>query len=299
MPRLTRPPLPFASTRQPMAGGGLTPPAAEGGPSAPAAEGSARGFDAVVGDSFERVDNPIGPSRLELTSERSLPVESASGILSLGDGRFLVVDDDKGIYRLGKNGKTKRLLSSKKHKKLNDLEGITHDTTGRGALVISERTGEVMRVGFKPDDDKIDLSKPKKLGRLPKLSKRFSNNGWEGIDIMPGRFFEDGEPRLVAVHEAKPRRVGVFSYPDFQESSILKLPKAARSEAKDLSDVAVDPSTGRIFVLSDRSKSILELELKGPTRRFPQERASLSLVGVTDVPTRKGAKPEALDSTLR
>lgn len=226
----------------------------------------------------------------------SLDIASASGVVALGEGRFLVVDDDKGIY-LQSGDDASKVKCAKKHDELKDLEGICRTPDGKGVLVVSEERGEVYRLKIKDDGEDFDLGKPEKIGRLPKLSKTGSNKGWEGIEVVPGKFFDDGKPRIVAVHEGTPKRIGVFSYPDLDDAVLLALPKNVERSLKDLSDITVDPKTGHLFVLSDESESIVELALTTKKKSAPGaliESLALETVSRTDVDTKKHEKPEGL-----
>lgn len=242
-----------------------------------------------------RQDASVGVTLIE-NGRTSLDVASASGLVALGKDRFLIVDDDKGIF-LQSGDEATPLKSSKKHDELKDLEGICRTPDGKGVLVVSEERGEVYRLKIKDDGDDFDLGKPEKIGRLPKLSKTGSNKGWEGIDVVPGKFFDDGEPRIVAVHEGTPKRVGVFSYPDLDDAVLLALPRDVERSLKDLSDVTVDPKTGHLFVLSDESEAIVELALTTKKKSAPGaliESLALETVSRTDVDAKKNQKPEGL-----
>jgi len=279
--------------------------------SASAATEKDLGLDATPAASFDRAparntahleaaapcEQALPPATLNFLGRRKLDVDSASGIVALGEGRFLVVDDDKGVYISDLVGHAHREVSSKKYRQLKDLEGICLTPDGEHALVICEGTGEVFKLRIKNDDGEYSLGKPKRVGELPKL-RRTTNKGWEGIDMIPGRFFNDGEPRLVAVNEGKPRRVGLFGYPDLGSGVHFKLPKAAKPYLEDLSDVAVDPKTGHIFLLSDESTNIVELRLKQQTIATPGaivDGSALEFVGVTAVSASNREKPEGLD----
>lgn len=243
-----------------------------------------------------RQDASVGVTLVE-RDRISLDVASASGVVAMGKGRFLIVDDDKGIY-LQSGDDASKIKCAKKHDELKDLEGICRTPDGEGVLVVSEERGEVYRLRLDDDDGELDLGKPEKIGRLPKLSKTGSNKGWEGIDVVPGKFFDDREPRLVAVHEGSPKRVGVFAFPDLEEGVLLALPRDVEKKLKDLSDVAVDPKTGHLFVLSDESELIVELRITKKTTNAPGallESLRLETVGTHEVDAKKGEKPEGLD----
>ena len=60
----------------------------------------------------------------------------------------------------------------------------------------------------------------------------------------------------MAVHEGKPRRVGVFALPGLVQTHDLRLPGAARDALADLADVAVDSVTGLLVLLSQESRTL-------------------------------------------
>lgn len=244
----------------------------------------------------------VGPATLTFKERVNLRVPSASGIAALSGGRFLVVDDDKGVYLTRAGGESERVLSSKKRDELGDLEGICLSPEGEDAFLVNEATGRVYRVAL--DDGEPD-GKPELTGRLPRLGKKGNNKGWEGIDVLPGPCFGDGRDRLVAVHEGKPRRVGVFALPDLEDGVVLELPAEAKEHLDDISDVAVDPASGRVFLLSDRSATLVEMELRLEKRSAPGavlDISRLAFVAVTELPVKGGEKPEGLcfgaDGTL-
>jgi uncharacterized protein YjiK len=135
------------------------------------------------------------------------------------------------------------------------------------------------------------------LGTLPEISRK-KNKGWEGIDIIPGRLLPDGEPLLVAVHEGSPRRIGVFTFPDIEEVTHFKLTGDLKDHMADISDVAVCPKTGHLFMLSDASATLVEVELVKKKKVAPGallENLELNLLGVTDLEGLEAKeKPEGL-----
>ena len=134
----------------------------------------------------------------------------------------------------------------------------------------------------------ITLGEAEKRGALPKLGSK-SNKGWEGLAVRPGRFEKDKRPRLVAVHEGKPRQVGIFPLDDFNGGEILDLPGEVDGALDDLSDVAVHPKSGHIFLLSDESSALAEVEIV-PSRK----RRALATVRVERLPIEGGLKPEGI-----
>jgi uncharacterized protein YjiK len=240
----------------------------------------------------------IHPAQIELIDRRRVDVPSASGLVALGQERFLVVDDDKGIYLSTPSEGSEKIVSSKHHKELKDLERIAMSPDRSAVFVVEETAGRVFRLALDDDgDDDVALGDPVEIGRLPKLNRPGRNDGWEGLDILPGRFSADGKERMVAVHEGNPRRVGVFTLPNLEEGMLLKLPNKAKDKLDDLSDVAVDPQTGRIFLLSDQSAALVEVELVSRVTNAPGallQDNELRFVDAHKVPRKKKEKPEGI-----
>lgn len=240
------------------------------------------------------------PLRFALRDDTKLQVPEASGIADLGGGLLAVIDDEKGVYLASEDGRAHCAAHRRDDPRLRDLEGLCRSPDGKGLLVVREGTGEVLRLPVLGRGADRTLGEAESLGCLPMLNAPGANKGWEGLDVLPGRFFADGRDRLVAVNEGEPRRVGLFTLPGLQQEQLLKLPAAARRHAADLSDVAVDPRTGHLLLLSDQSESVLELRLVQRRTLAPGallDSVALELLQVTRLDVKKGAKPEGLDVT--
>jgi uncharacterized protein YjiK len=184
--------------------------------------------------------------------EGAIGVQEASAVARIGADTFLVVDDEAGIFRCGPGVDPVKLDVAMA---LSDLEGICVNADGSAAFVLSERDGSVWRFRLIGGL----LSDGLRVGKLPALSKK-KNQGWEGIAFADaGRYFEGAE--LVAVHQVGPRRVGFFDAETLQPRELLRLPKQARKRLGDLNDVAIQPTTSHIFVLSGKAGRIAELSV--------------------------------------
>jgi uncharacterized protein YjiK len=84
--------------------------------------------------------------------------------------------------------------------------------------------------------------------------------------------------------------VGVFVFPDLEQTHDLRLPDEAKELLKDLSDVTVDPVTGQLLLLSDQSRRIVLTRIVGK---------QLTVSGSHDLPLKKSEKPEGLDFASR
>jgi uncharacterized protein YjiK len=219
------------------------------------------------------------PSGLTLTlkRERYLPLRGASAIAAVGKSLF-VVEDDRGIHRV--EGSRAPLWAGRDlNRALGDLEGLAADDDGTMLWALSENEGAVIAISLRSRSPQ-----PTVIGYLPRPGKR-KNKGYEGLAFLPARLSPSGRRSLVAVHEGKPRRVVVFALPDLEMTHDLRLPDEAKRLLKDLADVAVDPTTGRLLLLSDESRRVVLAQIEG------QE---LVVCGSCDLPLGRKEKPEGL-----
>jgi len=199
---------------------------------------------------------------------RALGVQEASGVARLPDGSFLVVDDEQGVFRAWVDRPSERLAAGNG---LADLEGVCVTPDGSMAWLLSERDGAVWRFGL--DDGQPDRGT--RLGRLPRESSK-KNRGWEGLAFAPAGTLAD-EDLLVAAHQRGPRLVGLFEPESLAPRAMLSLPRAVKKRIRDLNDVTVHPTTGRIVIVSGKKGMLAELVLAGdqlePSRLFRVEHA--------------------------
>lgn len=238
---------------------------------------------------------PVG-NHMKMKAIHDLDSPEASGLISLSRDRFLVADDAKGILLRHADESVENLASAKKHKSLQGLEGLCLSSDGSQVYALSENKGTIVALSLEENQREVSLGPPEALGKLPKIGTE-ANKGWEGIDVLPGKFSPTGEDCLVAVHEGYPRRVGVFSLPDLEEIALLKLPTAAHDQMHDLSDIAVHPTSGHLFVLSDESARIMEFALTSTHTAAPGgllENIQLQTLSSFDLPQDKQRKAEGL-----
>lgn len=251
--------------------------------------------DAIVALQRDFAMQPPQAAELAIVATSTMKIQEASGVAALGEGQFLIADDESGLFLCDGEGKGHLLLSGKEYPELRGLEGITMSTDGSTAYVVSEDSRRVYSIGIgHSDDGSVEVSEPQELGRLPKLSKH-DNKGWEGISILPGAFSSDGEDKLVAVNEGRPRTIGIFSLPSCEEEQLIPLPDTFEDQLHDLSDVAICPKTGHLFLLSDESSAIAEVEFStkhraGPGALLPK--STLQLLQIFALPP--GQKSEGI-----
>jgi uncharacterized protein YjiK len=237
-----------------------------------------------------RVAASLPVVHLKVLNKSRLGVPEASGIAPLGGKRFVVVDDERGVFVARPGEKPRTILAPSKHRAARALEGVTLTPDRLQARVLSERGGKVFDVSLSGDPD------PRKVGALPELGTA-RNRGWEGHALLPAHLAWDGSPHLVAVHQAKPRRIGIFSWDTLRTEAIFKLPSRVADVLDKLSDVAVHPRSGNLFVLSGRAHRIVEFKVTARSRVASNhllDHAELSPLRVFDVPERRKDVPEAL-----
>jgi uncharacterized protein YjiK len=218
-----------------------------------------------------------------LSQERTAARE-ASGVAVHAAGILLVVDDEAGIFAHVRG----KELVEEPIAEIDGCEGIALDEAGRTLFVVCEDARKVTAFAVRARGKSLTLGEPEKRGALPRLgSKR--NKGWEGLAVRPGRFESDRRPRLVAVHEGKPRRVGIFPLDDLDGGEILDLPDDVLGALDDLSDVAVHPKSGHLFLLSDESSALAEVEVIGGRKG-----RTLATVRIEPLPIDAGLKPEGI-----
>ncbi len=216
--------------------------------------------------------------KVKLLSERALEVQEASGVAPLADGRFLVIDDEAGVFLCSEGDGPVPLEAGRA---LSDLEGICMAPDGTTVYLQVERDGSVWRYRWEQDT----LIGPHRMGKLPRLSKK-KNQGWEGITFAPAGTVSERE-LLVAAHQVGPRRIGLFCSETLEQRALLRLPKQARKALGELNDLTIDlpGGNGHILVLSGKAGRIAELAFDGK---------KLELVRVYRIETAKDDVPEGI-----
>jgi uncharacterized protein YjiK len=154
------------------------------------------------------------------------------------------------------------------------------DEANRRVWALAEEDGTVIALPLATRSPRATV-----VGHLPRPGNR-KNKGFEGLAFMPARVSPSRRASLVAVHEGKPRRVGVFALPDLEPTHDLKLPDEAKDLLDDLADVTVDPVTGLLLLLSDQSQRIAIVRIV---------QGELALAGSYELPLADEDKPEGLD----
>lgn len=223
-----------------------------------------------------------GVTRASLVTEVQLGTPM-SGIVHLPTGQTLVINDDKGVYEVRPDEEPRLLFE------LEDGEGIAVDAKGEYVYALDEKSRRVHKLEVRSDaKGRLALRDTDESKKLPKL-KGQSNTGWEGICFLPRKLAGGEHDCLVCVHEGSPRRVGIYELPDLEHGVTLKLPKGAKDLLPDLADVTVEPKTGHLFVVSDRSRTVVELAIVRHAKGV-----ELQVVSSIDLPISADKKPEGL-----
>lgn len=200
-----------------------------------------------------------GAAKFEVAEKTKYPVKEASDVVSLPGGKFLVVGDRANkVAIIDAEGKLTKLKLPGLPNGNSQLEGVAYDPIRHHLLVSREEKGEILRYEWNPEKD-VE----------PKLEKTFklksegpTNKGVEGLAYLPGELSVTGRPQLLAAHEGKPRTLMMFADGGSGKPQKIHLEDQVTSVCKDFSAVAVDPKTGNVFISSDESSTVAQIELK-------------------------------------
>lgn len=230
--------------------------------------------------------DPVGPARFALLSRSALTIDEPSGVASLGDGLALVVDDRLGIYLLSPDGGAQLLRGPSDHPSLGDLECICLSEDGATAYTVSEGLGEVLAFQVTRQGGSVSLAEPRLLGVLPRPGSH-ANKGWEGSAVLPASRNPAGCEALIVAHEGAPKAIAVYSLPTLERTALVNIEGPIGDLLSDFSDVAVCPATGHLFLLSDQSTRLVEVQWTPGDQQ-------MKLLGHFDLPVIDNAKPEGV-----
>jgi hypothetical protein len=241
-------------------------------------------------EALGKKSGPKGIKGADLVAEVPIGLP-ASGLTQLPTGETLAISDNSGVVEV-RPGEKPRVLFE-----LKDGEGICASDDGKYVYVLEEGKRRVRTLEVRRDDKgRVALRDTDKDRKLPNL-KEIENTGWEGMTFLPKKLAGGKKDCIVCVHEASPRRIGIFELPDLDVFVTLKLPKAAKELLPDLADVAVDPKTGHLFIVSDQSRTIVELAIVRENKAATQgllERTELKVLSSVELPIGGKHKPEGL-----
>jgi uncharacterized protein YjiK len=214
--------------------------------------------------------------RARVVIEHNTGVPEASGLAPHPDGGFLIVDDERGVFRVHPGTVATRLPQCAG---LADLEGVCVDPASGKTWVLSERDGSVWAFHTNAQAPASETH----LGKLPLLSKS-RNRGWEGLTFVAAGVWSE-QALLLALHQDKPRVVLVLDPHTLGVKATLRLPKKARKALGLLNDLAVHPTSGHLLLLSGKSRRLATLVRSGD---------ELRLLGVHKIDSDRDNVPEGL-----
>lgn len=186
--------------------------------------------------------------------------QSAMCFLSERHG-FAIIDDESSVVWRVPLPKRKEELAAQALREddghLKGLEAVAHDEEAKVLLTLSEDHRTIHELSVDLGGPRVELGEPRELGELPDLARR-KNKGWEGLTVVPSALAPDRRPRLLAVQEGLPPLVCIFHRETLALEAKLELPEEARKFLPDVSDVAFDPKTNHLFLLSDEGNAIYE-----------------------------------------
>ncbi len=272
-------------------------------------ERSHRHFDRDALRLLEALAGAPAPGRRPVRFARRAALKTGvveqSALTFLGERHgFVTVDDESGtIWRVPKPTAGQRTLAAEalgEADELTGLEAVTFDAARSVLLVASASTRAVYELPLRLDGARVEVGEPRRLGKLPAIGSE-ANSGWEGMTVVSGRLFADGQDRLAVIHERAPRGVGLFRRDTLAADGFVLLPRAMEAALPDLSDIAFDARTGHLFLLSDEGQTVFEAELVVRERRLggskPVVVRALIPIGATPLPETSGKRrlqPEGL-----
>ncbi|MBK6688742.1 MAG: SdiA-regulated domain-containing protein [Deltaproteobacteria bacterium] len=223
---------------------------------------------------LEMLAQKPAPDRAQVTfkvdGEFSTGVREQSAMCFLSERHgFAVIDDESSVVWRVPLPKKKEELAAQALREndghLKGLEALAHDEEAKVLLTLSEDNRTIHELPVELEGPRVELGEPRALGKLPDLTRR-KNKGWEGLTVVPAALAPDHRPRLLAVQEGLPPLVCIFHRDTLALEAKLELPAEAIKFLPDVSDVAFDPKTNHLFLLSDEGNAIYECILASRSR---------------------------------
>lgn len=166
---------------------------------------------------------------------------------------FLILNDPPRIKELNRDGDILRAI---RLDGFEDTEDLVH-LGGTRFAVVEEQRRTLALINIDDETFSVDYA-----GVTPHLiePEETGNNGLEGLTYDPRN--ED----FYAVREKRPRRIYRFSLAEAPELARLTHPWDAQrygNGLRDLSAIHFDSASGRLLLLSDESKGLLEVDGRG------------------------------------
>lgn len=218
-----------------------------------------------------------------------------SGLVVAGPGRYYVADDDRGVLLVDETNVTfsdrvDKLFDRPAYAdvipiapSLKDLEGACFIN---GVLfVVAEETGVITSVS---EDGKRIVPYGTLARPLPAGVEPHPNRGFEGIAFLPAALSPDKKDHLVAAHEKHPKAIALYQWPSLAPEKYFVLEGELDATLGDVADVAVDPKTGELLLLSAAAHKYARVKLADLTN------GPLVMGEVREISVRRDEKPEGI-----
>jgi uncharacterized protein YjiK len=213
----------------------------------------------------------MGRIRLKITAQRKTGVPELSAV-ALARGRIYVADDEEGVALLGPKGAHFRGPGV-----MDGVEGLTADAAGTSLYAVSENSRRLVRLAL---GNAGEIEGAEDLGKLPKLGGK--RKCWEGAAWLSRAMNPQKRDRLLLANESAPKALALFDPEDLDACEVLELPAELDDALDDLSDVAVEPETGLVWLLSHESSAIGIAELVRANRALVLESRGVVPLPVLD-----------------
>lgn len=186
-----------------------------------------------------------GRLRLTIEAVRKTGVPELSAV-AIAKGRLYVADDEYGVALLGPRG-----AKFSGAGEIEGVEGLTADGAGTSLYAVSESSRRLVKLALGREGAIVDAED---RGKLPRLGGK--KKGWEGAAWLPKAANPEKRDRLLIVNESRPRALALFDPEDLDDYEVIELEGDLEDGLDDVSDVAVEPKTGLVWLLSHESSAL-------------------------------------------
>ena len=208
------------------------------------------------------------PAIFRLAEPIDVEITEPSDVAALPGGLFVVVSDIERTAALVTPGGAVEHISLRSDDGDHEsgFEAVTFDPESRRLFVVSEERHELEIYGFSgtgfADPRLLAHHALPALGAGKKKRKRKDRNkGVEGMAWLPAAISPTGKDQIVVAKEARPSALVVLDADGGGSPWEIALDERIEEACHDFSGLAVDPTSGRLFLCSDESAAFAELEL--------------------------------------
>jgi len=186
-------------------------------------------------------------------------VEEASDLALLPDGSFITISDtQKELSITDRDGETTVYELDGIKGKTTGFEAVTFDPERQHYLVVSEDKAKMYRY-----DSNLEL-----LDKIDIDIDGSDNKGVEGMTYLPANGSPTGKPMLLLAKEGKPKELHLLDPSGDGKLQQLELDSALKGALGDFSGLAYDPVSKHVFVASEESAMLAEVEITGSKARL-------------------------------